>query len=60
MGCAFQEDEVFTNLISYIESRNIRPLVARIFPLKDIVPAQEAFLSKQFVGKIVLTVPEIE
>lgn len=59
-GCTFQEDAVFPNLISYIEKGEIRPLVSKIFALKDIRQAQEAFLSKQHLGKIVLTIPEVE
>lgn len=60
MGCTFQENEVFTNLISYIENNEIRPLVAKTYPLKDIAQAQEAFLSKKHLGKLVLTIPDIE
>jgi NADPH:quinone reductase-like Zn-dependent oxidoreductase len=59
IGCTFQEDAVFENLISYIEAGEIRPHVAKTFPLKDIVEAQEAFLSKVFTGKLVLTMPEV-
>jgi len=59
LGCTFQEDAVFENLISYVEAGEIRPRVAKTFPLKDIVEAQEAFLSKAFVGKLVLTIPEV-
>ena len=58
-GCTFQEDEVFSNLISYIEAGEIRPHVAKVFPLKEIGRAQEEFLSKTFTGKLVLTIPEI-
>lgn len=53
-GCTFQEDEVFASLISYIEAGTIRPIVARTYPLKDIVAAQKDFLSKKHVGKLVL------
>src|SRR5262249_22670263 len=35
-GCTFQEDEVFTNLIAYIERGEIRPVIAKTYPLKDI------------------------
>ncbi|UIJ91822.1 zinc-binding dehydrogenase [Sinorhizobium meliloti] len=56
-GCTFQEDEVFENLISYIERGEIRPLVAKTFPLEEIAEAQKAFLSKSVVGKIVLEIP---
>ncbi len=32
----------------------IKPLIAATFPLAEIVAAQEAFLTKRHVGKIVL------
>ena len=57
LGCTFQEDIVFENLVGYIEKDEIRPLVDNTYPLKDIVSAQKDFLAKQFVGKLVL-VPE--
>ena len=60
MGCTFQEDEVFANLISYIEAGEIRPLVARTYPLSEIATAQEDFLSKKHTGKLVLMIPEVE
>lgn len=56
-GCTFQEDVVFENVISYIERGEIRPLVAKTFPLDQIAEAQKAFLSKSIVGKIVLEIP---
>jgi NADPH:quinone reductase-like Zn-dependent oxidoreductase len=56
-GCTFQEEEVFSNLVSYIEHGEIRPNVGKVFPLKDVVAAQEHFLSKTTCGKLVLTVP---
>jgi alcohol dehydrogenase len=48
---------VFPNLISYIEKNQIRPVVAKIFALKDIAQAQAEFLEKKHFGKFVL-VPE--
>lgn len=56
-GCTFQEDEVFENLVRYIEADEIKPLVAKTFPLCDIGLAQEAFLAKKFIGKLVLVPP---
>ena len=53
-GCTVLEPEVFTNLISYIERGEIKPLVAAQFALSDIVAAQHYFLSKNYFGKIVL------
>ncbi|MFC6289086.1 alcohol dehydrogenase family protein [Levilactobacillus angrenensis] len=55
-GSTYQTKEAFTNLISYIEKGQIKPVVAKEFPLKDIVKAQKVFLSKTLVGKIVLNV----
>ncbi|MXW92893.1 MAG: zinc-binding dehydrogenase [Rhodospirillaceae bacterium] len=57
LGCTFQEDAVFENLVAYIERGEIRPLVAKTFPLRDIRRAQEEFLAKTFVGKLVLIPP---
>ena len=55
-GCTVLESKVFTNIIDHIESGNIKPIVAHTFPLEDIVKAQELFLLKQHIGKIVLTI----
>lgn len=55
-GCTILEPEVFPNLIRQIENGSIKPLVARSFPLGQIVPAQEMFLQKKHTGKIVLTI----
>lgn len=54
-GCTVLETEVFPNLIGYIERGEIKPLLAETYPLFDIARAQESFLTKQHVGKIVLT-----
>ena len=54
MGCTFQNVQVFKNLIGYIERNEIKPLVAKSYPLKDIVNAQKDFLSKKYTGKLVL------
>ncbi|MFT3691318.1 hypothetical protein [Paenirhodobacter sp.] len=50
LGCTFQEDEVFENLISYIEHGEIRPNVASVWPLEQIVDSQKEFLSKATGG----------
>ena len=55
-GCTVLESNVFADLIDHIENRNIKPVVAHTFPLKDIVKAQELFLQKKHIGKIVLTI----
>ncbi len=57
IGCTFQEDEVFDNLVGYIERGEIRPLVARTYPLREIGEAQRDFLAKRHTGKLVLIPP---
>ncbi|GAB1363024.1 hypothetical protein MASR1M32_22600 [Rhodobacter sp.] len=59
-GCTFQEDEVFENLIRYIETNEIRPVVARTYPLSEIAQAQRDFLSKSHTGKLVLIPPQVD
>ena len=59
IGCTFQPDIVMENLVRYIEAGEITPLVAETFPLDQIQAAQERFLTKSFVGKLVLVPPAI-
>jgi NADPH:quinone reductase-like Zn-dependent oxidoreductase len=54
LGCTILESEIFANLVGYIEMGEIKPVLARTFPLKEIVRAQQEFLAKSFVGKLVL------
>ncbi len=55
IGCTVLEHEVFGNLVSYVERGEIKPVIAATFDLSNIVTAQAAFLTKQHVGKIVLS-----
>lgn len=55
-GCTVLDKEVFSNLIKRIENEEIKPLVAHVFPLSEIIRAQKEFLTKRHVGKIVLEV----
>lgn len=57
LGSTYQSDVVFENLIGYIERGEIRPVVAKTYPLKNIVEAQTDFLAKKHTGKLVL-IPE--
>lgn len=56
-GCTFQQDSVFENLVAYIERGEIRPVVAKTYPLAQIARAQQDFLDKKFTGKLVLIPP---
>lgn len=52
LGSTQQPANVFADLVGYIEAGEIRPVVAEVFPLRDLRKAQEAFLAKSFIGKI--------
>ncbi len=54
IGCTVLEREVFGHLIEYIEAGEIRPLIAAMHPLSAIVQAQQEFLAKRLMGKIIL------
>ena len=54
LGCTIPGEEVFPNLVGYIERGEIRPLISATFPLSEIAAAQESFLEKSHLGKIVL------
>lgn len=58
VGCTAWDEPVFPNLISYIEAGEIRPLVAKTFPLARIADAQREFIAKKHVGKLVLIPPD--
>ncbi|NQT57991.1 MAG: zinc-binding dehydrogenase [Bacteroidetes bacterium] len=60
LGCTAWDEPVFPNLISYIEKGEIKPLLARTFPLEQIVDAQKEFTKKKHVGKFVLIPPELK
>jgi NADPH:quinone reductase-like Zn-dependent oxidoreductase len=59
IGCTAWDEPVFPNLIGYIERGELRPLMAKSFPLEEIVQAQLAFLEKAHVGKFVLIPPAL-
>lgn len=57
IGCTAWDEPVFPNLVSYIERGEIKPLLAKAFPLQNIVEAQREFLEKRHVGNFVLIPP---
>jgi NADPH:quinone reductase-like Zn-dependent oxidoreductase len=59
VGCTAWDEPVFPNLVGYIERREIRPLVAKTFPLERIADAQREFLEKRHVGNFVLIPPPV-
>lgn len=54
IGCTGWDEPVFPNLVSAIENGEIKPALAKTFPLENIVEAQEEFGLKRHVGKFVL------
>jgi len=56
-GCTAQTADVFAALIGHIARGEVRPLVAAVFPLQDLVAAQEMFLARRHVGKLVVVPP---
>lgn len=53
-GATVMPSGIFQNLVGYIERGEIRPLLAKTFPLADIRQAQTEFLAKRHVGNFVL------
>jgi NADPH:quinone reductase-like Zn-dependent oxidoreductase len=53
-GATVLAEGVFASLVRYIERAEIRPLVAAVLPLPEIIAAQQQFLAKAHTGKIVL------
>ena len=60
IGCTAWDEPVFPNLVWYIERGEIRPLVAKTFPLAEIADAQREFLQKRHLGNFVLIPPAPE
>lgn len=55
-GSTAWDEPIFPNLIRYIEKGEIKPVIYEVMTLKDIASAQELFLKKEHIGKIVLKV----
>lgn len=58
LGCTYQPRSVFENLLRYVERGEIRPLVSKQYPLTEIKSAQQDFMNKKFIGKLVLLPPK--
>ncbi|MGX9353910.1 alcohol dehydrogenase family protein [Roseobacteraceae bacterium S113] len=57
IGCTAWDEPVFPNLVGYIERGEIRPLLARTYPLAEIAQAQADFMEKRHIGNFVLLPP---
>ncbi len=56
-GCTAWAEAVFPALVARLERDELRPRVARTFPLERIADAQTEFLEKRHVGSFVLMPP---
>ena len=54
LGCTVLDEGVFIRLVGLIEQGEVKPLLARSFPLESLSEAQAFFLDKQFTGKLVV------
>ncbi|MEM8952214.1 MAG: alcohol dehydrogenase family protein, partial [Pseudomonadota bacterium] len=54
-GCTITSPEVFPDLVGYIERGEIQPMLAATYPLEQLKDAQQAFIDKQHVGNIAVT-----
>ena len=50
---------LFANLVGYIERGEIKPLLAKTWPLAELREAQDAFLAKAHVGNFVAVPPAV-
>lgn len=54
-GCTIFPPNVFPDLVRYIEAGEIRPMLAKSYPLEQLHEAQTAFIEKRHVGNIAVT-----
>ncbi len=57
-GATIVPPGVFADLVRYIEDSEIEPLLAATYPLSELHAAQQAFIDKQHVGNIVVTMDD--
>ena len=58
MGSTVVTPGTFDTLIEYINDEKLTPILAATFPLKDLRIAQQAFIDKNHVGNIVVTMDD--
>ena len=54
-GATIVPPGVFADLVGYVERSEIRPMLAAVYPLRELHTAQRAFINKQHVGNIVVS-----
>ncbi len=58
IGSTVNELHIFPSLVRYVENNEIKPLLAKTYPLADIEQAQTDFLKKEHIGKLVIVPPQ--
>ncbi|MFK7879047.1 alcohol dehydrogenase family protein [Roseobacter sp.] len=53
-GSTVLPPHVFVDLVGYIESGDVRPLLAASYPLEELPEAQKAFVAKKHTGNIAI------
>ena len=53
-GATVMQVGIFKKLVGYIEHDEIRPLLAKKFPISKIKKTQEEFLNKKHLGNFVI------
>jgi len=53
-GSTYQPKSVFENLVTYIESGEIRPVVSKVYGFSQVAEAQTDFIAKRYPGKLVM------
>ncbi|MEQ9261170.1 MAG: zinc-binding dehydrogenase [Roseovarius sp.] len=56
-GCTYQPPEVFAKLVEMVNAGQVRPLISKTFPMREIAAAQAEFQTKAQAGKFVLLPP---
>lgn len=56
-GATYQPPGVMEALVAHVEADAVRPLVHATYPMADIARAQQDFMAKDHVGKLVLIPP---
>lgn len=57
-GCTILEQDIFPNLVGYIEQGEIKPMLAAAYPLEELHAAQTEFIEKKHTGNIVVTMDD--
>ena len=57
-GCTHQSRETFAGLVTLINTGQVRPVVAKVYPLREMAAAQADLAAGRYPGKLVLVPSE--